>query len=228
VEEPLPDTTVNRFRKRRGRLLRRLIDNLGEHFGRGIRILDVGGRPDYWLNVGFDGIARIELLNSNKNDLDRPLPSEIPREIFTREVGDARSLRGYGDGSVDLVHSNSVIEHVGGWRDMRAMASELMRVGRSGWVQTPAWEFPIEPHFRAPFMHWFGGPLSRRMMSMSAKASLRRLDLHTRRFHIERINLLSGREVKALFPGRHLLVERLILPKSYIVRWMPEPLPLPY
>ena len=72
-----------------------------------------------------------------------------------RKVGDACDLAGYPDRSVDLVHSNSVIEHVGGWPRMAAMAGELMRVARAGWVQTPAWEFPIEPHFHAPLVHRF-------------------------------------------------------------------------
>ena len=104
------------------------------------------------------------LLGQRRAGAHRPdRPSELQRgrarargrgrgtgDIFVRKVGDARNLSEYADGSVDLVHSNSVIEHVGGWADMRAMADEMMRIGRSGWMQTPAWEFPVEPHFRAP------------------------------------------------------------------------------
>jgi hypothetical protein len=226
LDNPVQDTSVSRFRKKRGRLLRRQIADLAEHFGQDITILDVGGRPDYWLNIGFDRIARIDLLNRHKKEIERELPAEAPREIFTHRIGDARNLSAYEDGSVHLVHSNSVIEHVGGWRNMRAMAKELMRVGRSGWVQTPAWEFPIEPHFQVPFMHWFGGPLSSRLMSISAQPRLRRLDVHKRRQQVERINLLSGREVRALFPGTQVYVERLLIAKSYIVRWSPEAMAL--
>ena len=139
--------------------------------------------------------------------------------IFVRKVGDARDLSDYADGSVDLVHSNSVIEHVGGWADMRAMADEMMRVGRAGWMQTPAWEFPVEPHFRAPFLHWFGDPLR-------VKRGIRRQDMATRRRRVEGIHLLSRGDVRLLFPGRTVEAERVaLLPKSHIVRWMPDGVP---
>ena len=47
----MSDLTVNRFRKARGGILRAQIARLADHLGRDIRILDVGGRPDYWRNV---------------------------------------------------------------------------------------------------------------------------------------------------------------------------------
>jgi len=46
------------FRKRRGRLLAEQIRALSGKLGRPLQILDVGGRRDYWDNVGFNGIAR--------------------------------------------------------------------------------------------------------------------------------------------------------------------------
>lgn len=216
------DHTINRFRTRRGRLLRRQITDLADHLGRDIVILDVGGRPDYWANVGVEGIARIDVMNQHENEVQRRVPETIPSGIFTRHVGDARDLSNYANQSIDLVHSNSVIEHVGTWVDMRNMADELMRVGRAGWVQTPNWGFPVEPHFRAPFLHWFGQPLRARMMSLSLRADLRKLDIHRRRVRIDTINLLSRREMQALFPGKPLYVERVVLAKSFTARWMPD------
>jgi hypothetical protein len=218
----MPNATVNRFRSRRGRLLRRQIEALADHFGRDIRVLDVGGRADYWANVGLGRIAHVELINYSASELERALPAQLPAEMFTVRVGDARDLGEHGDGAYDLVHSNSVIEHVGLWPEMRAMADELRRVGRSGWVQTPAWEFPVEPHFRAPILHWFGQPLRARMLSLSVEQRFRSMDLHARRRRIDTINLLSKREMQALFPGCPLHVERLILAKSYTARWVPE------
>lgn len=213
-------STVNRFRRRRGRILRKQIDALAEALGRDITVLDVGGTPDYWDNLGTDRIARIELLNHDATQLSRARRENTPDGLFLRKLGDARDLSAYADRSVDLVHSNSVIEHVGGWSDMQAMAQEMLRVGKSGWMQTPAWEFPIEPHFRAPFCHWFGKPLQAWLLSLSVDPSIRRLSRPARRRRIEGINLLSKSEVRMLFPGQQILVERVILAKSYVVHWM--------
>lgn len=214
--------TVSRFRSARGKVLRRLIDALALHLGRDIRILDVGGRPDYWLNVGFGRISHIEISNLSATELDY-ISEEVPPDIFESKVGDARNLADYPDASIDLVHSNSVIEHVGAWEDMAAMASELLRVGQAGWVQTPAWSFPLEPHFRVPVAHWFGRPFQARMMSVSFMERFRSMDPVERRRHVERINLLTRRDVEALFPGRPIHVERVALfPKSYSAYWLPE------
>lgn len=212
-------SSVSRFRTQRGRRLRRLIAQLAEDLGRDITILDLGGRPGYWRNVGLENIARIELLNIEAAELGRELDG-LPPDLFVSRIGNACSLVDYPSGSVDLVHSNSVIEHVGSWGSMRAKAEEMMRVGRAGWMQTPAWGFPLEPHFRTLFMHWFGRPLQSRLMGLSFDARVRRSSLDIRRRRIDSVNLLGRREVRALFPDRALYVERLMLwPKSYVIHW---------
>lgn len=209
------DLTISRFRTARGRILRRQIEKLSDYLGRPVAILDVGGRPDYWENVGYDRISEVRLLNIDENEIDRHGLSNL----FTSEIGDARDLKGYADKSVDLIHSNSVIEHVGAWPDMSAMASEMQRVGLSGWVQTPAWEFPIEPHFRLPFLHWFAPPIRRAVLKLSKDYGSS--DIGVRRYHTDRINLLSYGEVRSLFPQGEIYVERFIFSKSYSARWGP-------
>ena len=213
--EKAPFATVNRFRTRRGRLLRQQIAALAAAKGAPVSILDIGGVREYWDNVGLDDIARVVLLNHDAEALDGGAGQGA--EIFETAIGDARDLGAHADGAFDLAHSNSVIEHVGPWQDMAAMAREAMRVGRTGWIQTPAWEFPIEPHYRAPFLHWFGQPIRRRMLFFSRH--YRDKSLAERRWHVDRINLLSRAEVAALFPGCEIYTERLILPKSYVARW---------
>ena len=108
------------------------------------------------------------------------------------------------------------------------MAREVQRVVRAFWVQMPNYWFPVEPHFRAPFLHWFGDPLRARMLGLSVKRGNRRQDMATRRRRVEGIHLLSRGDVRLLFPGRSIEAERVaLLPKSHMVRWMPEGVPLP-
>jgi len=183
---------------------------------RNITILDIGGRPDYWENVGLANVREILVLNNDPAELNRTETASV----FKYAIGDARNLSDYKDKSIDLVHSNSVIEHVGAWPEMCAMANEARRVGVSGWVQTPAWEFPIEPHFQLPFLHWFGSPVRRAALAFSPW--YRKLPLKEQRWHIDRINLVSYREFRELFPDCEIMVERLVLAKSYTARWHPH------
>ena len=208
----MKDATVNRFRRARGKLLTAEIQRISEELGRPIHVVDVGGRPDYWDNVDTGAVSRIVLYNLEAGELDRGSTTDK----FDRQVGDACKLP-FDDASVDFVHSNSVIEHVGHWWDMQAMASEARRVGRHGWVQTPAWEFPVEPHYRLPFLHWLAPPARRALLKLSPKYG--RMSLAERRMHVDRINLLSRAEVGALFPGCRVYVERVVVPKSYVAIW---------
>lgn len=213
----IKEYTVNRFRTARGKILRTKIESLVERLGRKITVMDVGGRADYWDNVGLDGIEHITLTNYDPAELGRQTHDP---NMFSESLGDARDLSDFDDQSVDLIHSNSVIEHVGSWNDMAAMASEVARVGRSGWIQTPAFEFPIEPHYRAPFMHWFGAPIQKRLFAISFDKQKRQLPMAVRRQELDCVNLLSHREMKDLFPGKDIYIERLaLLPKSYTANW---------
>lgn len=205
--------SINSFRKRRGRLLMRQIAELAAARERKLTVLDVGGRSDYWQNLSVENIGKIVVLNAEADELQ----PDGAGGVFESRLGDACDLTEYDENDFDLAHSNSVIEHVGSWEKMEAMAREMMRVGRSGWVQTPAWEFPVEPHFRAPFLHWFGQPLRRKLLVMSP--FYRHLSVAEKRWHVDRINLLSQAEMCALFPGCEMYVERLLFAKSYVARW---------
>ena len=93
------------------------------------------------------------------------------------------------------------------------MAGEVVRVGKAGWIQTPAWEFPIEPHFHVPFMHWSGTLAAEPGMLLIselpiASAAWTRMDVGGR---VEHVYLLLRRELRELFPGMNVHVERLIL-----------------
>jgi hypothetical protein len=211
----MKDRTISSFRRKRGQLLSAQIGQLANMLGRPLSIIDVGGRRDYWDNVGFEGIARITLVNYDLAELNRPSEQH---ELFEDVVGDARALTAVGNDTYDFYHSNSVIEHVGTWEDMAAMAREAVRVAPHGWLQTPAWEFPVEPHFRLPFMHWLATPARAALLKLSPPYHSQ--SRPERRFHAERINLLTRYECELLFPYARIDVERvLLLPKSYVAVW---------
>ncbi|MDU8943270.1 class I SAM-dependent methyltransferase [Ovoidimarina sediminis] len=216
--EPM-NATVNRFRTARGKVLGEKLAEARARLGRDLLVLDVGGRPDYWRNTSLEHVAKVIVLNYVAGELEA---TEMLDARFESVVGDARDLSDYANGSIDFLHSNSVIEHVGHWGDMQAMARECRRVGRAGWVQTPAWEFPVEPHFRAPFMHWFAAPIQTAMFWLSLSARHRSMPYDQRRQAVDDTNLLSKSEVRRLFPGEEIYVERLILAKSYSVWWLPK------
>jgi hypothetical protein len=202
---------ISRFRTRRGRILSKKIDHLTFNLKRPIRILDLGGHINYWKNIDLGNIAHIVLLNNEASELTGDMD-----DLFSIDLGDACHLSQYADKSFDLVHSNSVIEHVGLWPRQHAMAREAMRVGHAGWIQTPAFEFPIEPHHRVPFVHWFGSSIQRALLRLRFPDE----GVDGRRNCVDLTNLLSHVEMKALFPGCAIHVERFaLLKKSFTAHW---------
>ncbi len=103
--------------------------------------------------------------------------------------GDACALP-FPDGAFDIVYSNAVIEHVGGPERQRLLVSEALRVGRRVFVATPNRRFPIEVHTRLPLVHWLPDRASHRVYDAVGKGFAKEIDL------------LSARELEALFPGR--------------------------
>jgi len=81
--------------------------------------------------------------------LDVAIPAHYPWPFVQ---ADATERLPFDDDAFDLAYSSSVVEHIP--PDRRApFAAEIKRVARGYYVQTPAWEFPIEPHSLLPFAH---------------------------------------------------------------------------
>lgn len=112
------------------------------------RIVDVG--------CGALGLRALE------PDLDVTGVDLTPRPGYPGPFVQADATAGlpFADDEFDLAYSSSVIEHVAPER-RAAFASELRRVARGWMVQTPAWEFPVEPHALLPFAHWLPQRLRR-------------------------------------------------------------------
>jgi SAM-dependent methyltransferase len=157
----------------------------------GGRVLDVG--------CGALGLRALEpRLDVTGLDL-------LPRPGYPAHFvqADAAERMPFDDGEFDLVYCSSVIEHVDPARRPR-LAAEIKRVGRGFFVQTPAFEFPIEPHSLLPGAHWLPPRLRRRYWRLGAEGGW------------EEVSLLRRSEMEALF-GVPALPERLgPLVKSWV------------
>ncbi|HXJ40777.1 MAG TPA: hypothetical protein VNH18_15965, partial [Bryobacteraceae bacterium] len=115
------------------------------------------------------------------------------------------------------------------FESQQKFASEIARVGRSYWVQTPNRSFPIEPHLLTPFLHFLPAQWQRRIARNFTVWSLIERPTPDRwEFYIEHylgdIRLLDTAGLHRLFPGAKIVRERLGgLTKSLIaVRTWPD------
>lgn len=205
-----------RFRARRIGPLVALIEQTYARHGF-VNILDVGGRKTYW-NILPSGLlqrnrARVTILN---------LPCDLQGqddETFTHATGNACAMPEYADDSFHIVHSNSVIEHVGGWTQMKQFAQEVRRVAPNLYVQTPYYWFPVEPHYVAPFFHWLPKPARVRLIrtfTLGNRGRARNLDEALTLIE-DQPRMLDLKTFRLLFPDCRIHKERLfLLTKSLI------------
>jgi hypothetical protein len=209
----------NRFRRKRDVRLRAVIDAIHASRGR-VRILDMGGTLEYWSRVGLDYLRSrnvfVTVMNLEASELDRTL---AVADIFETAVGDACNLTGVKNDAYDLAHSNSVIEHVLTWDNMKAFAAETRRVAPAYYVQTPNFWFPIDPHFyKFPLYHWFPRPVRARILNTFPIAHVGRIEGVDNAFRVvDDARLLDSRQFGFLFPDAAISYERVGgLAKSFI------------
>lgn len=199
---------ATRMRRARFALFLSLLRRLEGH----AEILDIGGTQEFWtlMTGGDPGDVRVTLLNIEH----QPVTSDR----FISAVGDARSMPQYADKSFEVVFSNSVIEHVGSYRDQALMAAEVMRVGRRYFVQTPNKRFPLEPHFLFPWFQYLPVAVRAQLVHRCDVGWYRRITpLEAARAEVESIQLLTRRRFAALFPGATIHEEKLFgLTKSFV------------
>ncbi len=195
--------TINRnhFRKARARRFLSIVDEIIRTKGK-CDILDVGGTLAYWQGLEpfwRDRPVRFTLVN---------VESEPTQDVrFHSIAGDGRALDQFQDQSFDVVHSNSVIEHVGGWGEQWRMAREIRRLAPRYFVQTPNFWFPLEPHFRAPFIHWLPEPWRVSiLMRWACGFHPRARSVGEARQMLDDARLVDARAMRELFPDA--VVER--------------------
>jgi hypothetical protein len=202
-----PNSFSSQARQKRWEFFRSLIATAK----RPMKILDVGGVETIWERIGFANQPDVEIILLNIY--------EIPKiySNITPVIGNACNMPQYKDKEFDVVFSNSVIEHVGGDKEIRDMANEIQRVAKKYYIQTPNRNFPIEPHFFFPMFQF---------LPVSVRATLvQNFQLGWRpktpnraeaEAEVRSINLLTKRQMKDLFPGANLLEERMFgMTKSF-------------
>ena len=191
------------------------------------RILDIGGTDLNWrivdqpshvvlLNVkipqgGYDLGIRGFLEGGNSH----PVAPDAPSVEYV--LGDGRSVP-YADAEFDICFSNSTIEHLGDFRSQQQFAAEVRRVGRGIWLQTPAREFPFEPHWLTPVFHWLPRSWQRKLgRNFTIYGWILRPSREDVAAQVDELRLLTLREMHVLFPDCEIRRERFAgLTKSYI------------
>jgi 2-polyprenyl-3-methyl-5-hydroxy-6-metoxy-1,4-benzoquinol methylase len=203
------DSLAIRTRLKRMAYFKELISSLP----RPLRILDVGGTEIFWERMGLCDDKSIEVVIINLRDIETRHPN------FKSVIGDARDMHQFKDGEFDVVFSNSVIEHVGGYENQKKMANEVRRIGKRYFLQTPNYYFPVEPHILFPFFQFFPLRLQVFLLCHFNLGWATKITSKERAAQLIRCcRLLKKKELKELFPGANIRKEKLMgLIMSYIV-----------
>jgi len=184
------------FRKQRMRLFEQVFQPTAA-----TTILDVGGEDYNWTLISSR--PKVTLINTYYGRGAR-------NSLFPKIIGDGRRLP-FADKAFDIVYSNSVIEHVGSLEDQTKFASEVRRVGRAHFVQTPDRAFPIEPHFIAPLVHYLPVDLRKKVVRhFTPWGLITKPDAKSVDQMVDSIRLLTAGQMKALFADSKVLRERLM------------------
>jgi hypothetical protein len=179
-----------------------------------VKLLDVGGRKVYWniLPPGFLEKYQVQITLLN-------IPDDLTGygtddAIFKHVAGNACNMPEFADKSFHIAHSNSVIEHVGGWQNVKSFAREVRRVASALFVQTPYFWFPIEPHLVMPLFHWTPRPIQETLVRRLPLGHFgkREPDLDSAIARVDAIpRLLDLRAYRLLFPDCVIVKERFFL-----------------
>jgi hypothetical protein len=185
--------------------------------GRQTRILDLGsedGRNIHNVLVGLDVTpANVHIADIDAAAVQRGHDTYGYTPIVLGE-GDALPFE---DRAFDVVFCSSVIEHVTvpksqvwsihsgrtfrerAWTRQHAFASEIRRVAKSYFVQTPNANFPVESHTWLPFVGYLPRPLQLATLGITNRVWIKRTAPDW--------NLLRRGQMQELFPDAEIVNE---------------------
>lgn len=202
-----PDSLASSFRSKRLNLFKGFVAGLP----RPVKILDIGGTPEFWKNAGLGGAeVEITLLNLDFVETDLPNVCSI--------AGNATDLTSFSDNSFDIAFSNSVIEHLFNFENQQKMAQEARRVSTYHFIQTPNFWFPIEPHWVFPCFQYLPKDIRIFLTRYFNLGHLKSAgSWAAARQQVEEIQLLSRSEMVKLFPESEIWEEKLLIfSKSFV------------
>lgn len=203
--DPQRATSVSaRFRAARWEKFREVFPDIG-----GMRVLDLGGMPDYWKGAPVRP-AHVVTVNLWDSDVDEPR--------IDHHQGDALDLpESVLRDNFDLVVSNSLLEHLGGHSNRQRFAYIAHTAAPRQWVQTPYRYFPIEPHWLFPGLQFL--PFAAKV-AVTKRWRFGHMQATTDEQAVERVNeveLIGIRQMQAYFPAADVWLERVAgLPKSLV------------
>jgi SAM-dependent methyltransferase len=199
-----PDSLGARMRARRWQMFAEVVPDLAD-----LSVLDLGGRAESWRRASVRP-RTVTVVNQE--------PSDHRGENWIRYVrGNACDPTLFDGDTFDFVYSNSLIEHVGGFGQRRALAHNVTRLAPRHWVQTPYRYFPIEPHWVCPGMQFLPLPARIVVARFWPLAHTRPSSMEEAAEAVLWVELLGAREMRVLFPRSRILFERVIgIPKSVI------------
>ena len=209
LDNTSPDSTANKFRRKRFRYFTELIQNDPLP----VKILDVGGTENFWVQMGY---------YANKNYQITVLNIDVQqthtKENLTFVHGDAADLSKFGDKEFDIVFSNSVIEHIPMNTERRKMANEIIRTGKKYFVQTPNYYFPFDPHFLFPCFQFLPNLLQILMLKNFNMGWFKKCGSAAEAESLLESNrLLKCAELRSYIPAATIISEKfMLMTKSYI------------
>lgn len=208
-------TVQNRFRGKRFKAFQELLDQVLSTKDK-VSILDVGGSPVYWNMLPESYHDRVEICCLNFEGEFQKYGGLKPGIKVENMVGDGCHMPQFEDGQFDIVHSNSVIEHVGSFQNMAKFAAETRRVGNAYYMQTPNYWFPIEPHYAFPFIHWLPDTAKLAIFTNLSLGYAKRCSFETALVRIDHTRMLSTRMMRHLYPDAAIKFERFMLLRKSI------------
>jgi SAM-dependent methyltransferase len=212
-----PTSLGSRLRKKRSLDMIALIDEVHRVNPRSCRIIDMGGTAQYWNVFAEDYLLQRGVKITVVNLPGAGIEGALNPDIFVLAEGNGCNLP-YDDDAFDIVHSNSVIEHVGNWDNMVAFVRETRRLAPRYFVQTPNFWFPFEPHYGVPFFHWLPEPVRvSLMLRMDLGQFPKASDMNNAVEFVQDSRLIDYKQFAFLFADAEIHTDKLVgLPKSLV------------